>query len=294
MEMHQVRYFLSMAKLLNFTRAADECNVTQPSLTRAIQKLEDELGGALFRRERNRTHLTDLGRLMLPHLERTFEAAEAAKRLAKNVGKAVVAPLVLGIDASLDTDTFDAILGELGKGLPGFELTLTSGTSAVLLEAAMNGDLDLLIVELPDAAPDRLERWSLYNHVYHMVVRVDHPLAMRPPKSLAAARDEDWIDHDGGNCARLRAAAADLGFEPVVRHRANDLAHVKRLVVAGLGSAFMPKPRADERLRSIRFPDADITGEVVLGAVAGRKRSIAADAFVRASRARSWSAQSAE
>jgi len=88
MEMHQVRYFLAMARLLNFTRAADECNVTQPSLTRAIQKLEDELGGALFRRERSRTHLTDLGRLMLPHLERTFEAAEAAKQLAKGVGKA--------------------------------------------------------------------------------------------------------------------------------------------------------------------------------------------------------------
>ncbi|WP_276205501.1 LysR family transcriptional regulator [Sphingomonas montana] len=292
--MHQVRYFLSMVRLLNFTRAADECNVTQPSLTRAIQKLEDELGGALFRRERSRTHLTDLGRLMLPHLERTFEAAEAAKQLAKNVGKAVVAPLVLGVDASLATDTLDTILAELGKGLPGFALTLTTGTSAMLLEAALNGDLDLLIVELPDAAPDRLERWPLFSHGYYMVVRADHPLAMRPPTSLLAARDEAWIDHDGGNCARLRTAAAVLGFEPVVRHRASDPADVKRLVVAGLGSAFMPRPRDDKRLRTIRFPDADVTGEVVLGAVAGRKRGIAADAFVRASRARSWSAASAE
>lgn len=283
-----------MARLLNFTRAADECNVTQPSLTRAIQKLEDELGGELFRRERSRTHLTDLGRLMQPHLERTFEAAEAAKQLAKNVGKAVVAPLVLGVDASLETETLDAILSELGKGLPGFELTLITGTSEALLDSAMNGHVDLLIVELPDAAPDRLERWSLFNHVYHMVVRADHPLAAKPPTSLGAARDEVWIDHDGGNCARLRTAAAALGFEPSVRHRASDMAHVKRLVVAGLGSAFMPRPSHDERLRAIRFPDADVTGEVVLGAVAGRKRSIAADAFVRASRARSWSAASAE
>lgn len=294
MEMHQVRYFLSMSKLLNFTRAADECNVTQPSLTRAIQKLEDELGGALFRRERSRTHLTDLGRLMLPHLERTFEAAEAAKQLAKNVGKAVVAPLVLGVDASLETDTLDGILGELGECLPGFELTLSTGTSEDLLEAAMKGDLDLLIMELPDAAPDRLERWPLFNHVYHMVTRADHPLAIEPPTSLGLARNEAWIDHDGGNCARLRTAAAALGFEPIIRHRASDLAHVKRLIIAGLGSAFMPKPRHDERLRSIRFPDADINGEVVLGAVAGRKRSIAADAFMRASRARSWSAASAD
>lgn len=293
MEMHQVRYFLSMAKLLNFTRAADACNVTQPSLTRAIQKLEDELEGALFRRERSRTHLTDLGRMMLPHLERTFEAAEAAKQLARNVGKAIVTPLILGVDSSLETDTLDGILDELGRGLPGFALTLTAGPSAALLEAAMNGDLDLLILELPEVAPERLERWPLFSHAYHMVTRADHPLAMKPPSSLGAARDEAWIDYDGGNCARLRAAATVLGFEPIVRHRANDLAHVKRLVVAGLGSAFMPRPRDDERLRAIRFPDADITGEVVLGAVAGRKRSIAADAFVRASRARSWSAASA-
>ena len=52
MEMHQVRYFLAVARVLNFTRAADECNVTQPSLTRAIKQLEAELGGDLFRRER--------------------------------------------------------------------------------------------------------------------------------------------------------------------------------------------------------------------------------------------------
>ena len=62
MEMHQVRYFLAAARLLNFTRAAIECHVSQPSLTKAIQKLEDEFGAPLFRRERARTHLTELGK----------------------------------------------------------------------------------------------------------------------------------------------------------------------------------------------------------------------------------------
>ena len=70
MEMHQVRYFLALSDTLNFTRAAERCNVAQPSLTVAIKKLEAELGGPLFRRERNRSHLTDLGRLMKPHFER--------------------------------------------------------------------------------------------------------------------------------------------------------------------------------------------------------------------------------
>ena len=65
MEMHQVRYFLMVARTLNFTRAADECNVTQPSLTRAIKQLEAELGGDLFRRERP-AGLTELGQRMHP------------------------------------------------------------------------------------------------------------------------------------------------------------------------------------------------------------------------------------
>jgi DNA-binding MarR family transcriptional regulator len=69
MELHQIRYFLAVAETLNFNRAAERCNVSQPTLTRAIKKLEEELGGPLFRRERKLTHLTDLGRLMRPHLE---------------------------------------------------------------------------------------------------------------------------------------------------------------------------------------------------------------------------------
>jgi DNA-binding transcriptional LysR family regulator len=65
MEMHQVRYFLAICETLNFTRAAERCHVSQPALTRAIKKLEEELGGPLFRRERNLTHLTELGQVAM-------------------------------------------------------------------------------------------------------------------------------------------------------------------------------------------------------------------------------------
>ena len=84
MEMHQVRYFLAVADTLNFTRAAEQCHVSQPALTRAIQQLEEELGGLLLRRERKLTHLTDFGRLIEPHLRQLFADAEAAKSTARN------------------------------------------------------------------------------------------------------------------------------------------------------------------------------------------------------------------
>lgn len=288
MEMHQVRYFLAVARELNFTRAADDCDVTQPSLTRAIQKLEEELGGVLFRRERNHTHLTDLGRLMLPHLERTYEAAEAAKQLAKGVGRAEIAPLSLGVQSVVASETLNAILKELARGLPGFNLTLTSGPGEVLLQTAMNGGVDLLITELPEDPPERIDHWLLYQHTYAMMTRADHPLSRSDEPSLSTLRDEIWIDHEGDGCARLKSAGAAMAFEPVVRHQARDMQQLRQMVGSGLGSAFIPEPRGAEGLAVIFLKDAQMTHDVVLGAVAGRKRGLATDAFIRASRARNW------
>src|ERR1700744_6577333 len=83
MELHQVRYFVALANSMTFTRAAEQCNVTQPALTKAIQKLEYELGGPLVFRERQLTQLTDLGKLMLPILEQTLAAIESARTNAR-------------------------------------------------------------------------------------------------------------------------------------------------------------------------------------------------------------------
>lgn len=289
MEMHQVRYFLAVARELNFTRAADECDVTQPSLTRAIQKLEEELGGPLFRRERSRTHLTDLGRLMWPHLERTYEAAEAAKQLARGVGRAEVAPLALGVQSTIASETLKIILKELAQGLPGFALTLTAGPGQTLMETALNGGLDLLITELPDDPPERMDHWPLYQHAYAVMTRAGHPLSLSAQPSLSTLREEHWIDHEGDGCARLKAAGAAMDFEPLVRHRVNDMQQIRQMVASGLGSAFIPAPRAADGLAVIFVQDAQMTRDVVLGAVAGRRRGLAADAFIRASRARNWS-----
>ena len=83
--MHQIRYFLAVARTLNFTRAAEDCSVSQPSLTRAIQTLEAELGGELFHRERGLTHLTELGVKMLPLVQQCFDSAAAAKSLSNSL-----------------------------------------------------------------------------------------------------------------------------------------------------------------------------------------------------------------
>ena len=92
MEMHQVRYFLATVSELNFTKAAEKCNVTQPSLTRAIKQLEDELGGDLFRRERPQAQLTELGQRLYPLLKQCYESALGAR--SHDVGRGGWVPVL--------------------------------------------------------------------------------------------------------------------------------------------------------------------------------------------------------
>jgi DNA-binding transcriptional LysR family regulator len=287
MEMHQVRYFLAVARTLNFTRAADECNVTQPSLTRAIQKLEDEFGGLLFRRERALTHLTDLGREMLPHLQRTYDAAQAARALAQEFGKAQVAPLSLGVQRSIATPVLSAVLGEVARQLAGLELRLVDGGFAELMEATLHGDLDFVIVERRDGAPDRFEAWELYRQPYRVALPAAHRLAAADSIRLGDLHAEPWIgsDEDGGEFGSLCGLA---GVAPVIAHRVAGSASATPLVAAGLGCALVPDGPAAEGVVIRPLADADIGRTILLGAIAGRRRSVAAEAFVRAARARSW------
>src|SRR6266704_2899416 len=115
MEMHQVRYFLATVGELNFTKAADKCNVSQPSLTRAVKQLEDELGGDLFRRERPHAQLTELGLRMLPLLKQCYESAMGARSLASAIKGGELGVLRLALSHTVDMGILIAHLTELQK-----------------------------------------------------------------------------------------------------------------------------------------------------------------------------------
>ena len=102
MEMHQVRYFLAAVSELNFTKAADKCNVSQPSLTRAIKQLEAELGGDLFRRERPQAQLTELGERMLPLLKQCYDSALGARSLASAIKSGEIGTLRLALSRTIE------------------------------------------------------------------------------------------------------------------------------------------------------------------------------------------------
>ena len=173
MEMHQIRYFLAVAETLNFTRAAEDCHVAQPSLSRAIRKLEEELGGDLFRRERSRTHLTDLGRGMHPLLRQASESAAAAKEQAASYKSAAHAPLRIGLSLTVCVDVIAPMLSELARAFPGLELHLVHTAAAEVMEGLKAGDIELGIVADMGADWDRLDHWPLFEEGFVLLAPPD-------------------------------------------------------------------------------------------------------------------------
>jgi DNA-binding transcriptional LysR family regulator len=288
MEMHQVRYFLAAARTLNFTRAAEESNVSQPSLTRAIQKLEEEFGGQLFRRERSLTHLTELGRQMVPLLERTYNAAQAAKQLAKGIGKDTLAPMTLGVAGGISAP-LQAALAEVSSALPGFQLSLTKGDAATLIEGMLKGDIDAAILVEPRALPERLDRIELLTQNFVVIAPKDGELARTVNLAVGHLSAVGWIKGDSDIADEFCERCASAGVDPNFRHHAASEADLIELVGSGLGCAFVATTaNLPATVVALQIEDLLITRPTVFVTVSGRKRSTATDALIRAIKARSW------
>src|SRR4051812_26405240 len=152
MEMHQARYFVALCETLNFTRAAEKCNVTQPSLTRAIKLLEEELGGPLFNRKRNQTHLTELGRMMQPHLREVIEQARSARARAAGFFALRAARLKLGVARGVSFRALSETLRQFVASYPDTEIALHDDRPVELREALRRGEFEVVL--LPQRSHD--------------------------------------------------------------------------------------------------------------------------------------------
>jgi LysR family hydrogen peroxide-inducible transcriptional activator len=297
MDLTQIRYFLALARTLNFTRAAEACNVTQPALTKSIQRLEDELGGPLLLRERLLTQLTPLGQAMHPLLEQTHATSERAKEHAASLKRDTASPLRVGLTPDVPADPFLPLFRELAARLPGFGLHLQDAPDAELAEALLHGTLDVAVVTGGAALPDRLNRWPLFTDVAVLVVPPGHALdgEGEAPVPLAALHGAAVV-YAGPDCvmARLLARAGQgNGVQPGLRHRTGTTDRAADLVRAGLGvaaSTRRARPLPGLRLRPVA---GQAPHDVLLVAVAGRPFPRAADAFIKLARARDWAPLSA-
>ncbi|TIS54159.1 MAG: LysR family transcriptional regulator [Mesorhizobium sp.] len=293
MEMQQVRYFLALSSTLNFTRAAEECHVTQPALTRAIKNLEDELGGELIRRERRHSHLTELGRRMLPLLQQCYDAASSAKSLAKAVKSSDVAPLKVAISNSINIALLISPFSELFRAYPGVHLKISRGAPMIVVEALKIGDAELAIAGPLGQAWDRICTWPLFDEEIELVVNSEHPLGRRNEADVALSQlvgepilsRVDWeTSEDLSRFLRANGFAHEAAHEVETDHDLLALLEAN----AGVGFVSMTAPRSPN-VRRLKLRDIDISRTVAVYGVAGRQRSPVATTLLNLLRATDWS-----
>lgn len=290
MEMQQVRYFLAVAKALNFTQAAEDCHIAQPTLSRSIRNLELEFGGDLFRRERGLTHLTDLGRLILPLLVQCYESAQEAKRLALAYRNGGTAPLRLAVSHSVNLALLVPALTELVKALPGLELTFFRGTAQQVADRLKVGEAELAVAGSLGDAWDRLESWSLFEEGYAFVVGKSHPLALRNRVGLLDIVDTRLIcrlEGDQVDCVNALLESHDIKRD--LSHDVISDQDLAALLEANVAAAIMPESACSSaHLRSVVVDGLNVRRSVYLYAVAGRERTPAAAGLLKLLRAADW------
>ena len=293
MEMYQVRYFLTVARTLNFTRAAGECDVAQPSLSRAIKQLEAELGGELFRRERPQTILTELGQRMLPILTRCNESANNATALAAAVKKGEAGTLRVALSSTIDLGILLPHVHKLGKIFDGPTLIVRRGSAAETLELLKSGDAEIAIAGAKNEEEQSLESWPLFDERFLLSCGRTHRLANRASVVLADLHSERLVLARHSEHADVLAALLHKEKVQLERcHEAFSDEDLNKLVADGAGIAIVPRslPPLDGAV-SIPIEGLDLRRTVYLFGIAGRPRTAAASTFMNLLRAADWRAQ---
>lgn len=291
MELHQVRYFLATVSELNFTKAADKCNVTQPSLTRAIKLLEDELGGDLFRRERPHAQLTELGQRMYPLLKQCYESALGARSLATAIRNGEVGTLRLALSRTINPNMLTSCLSELRRLFNRLELKLLRGTATEIVELLKKDEAELAVAADIEEEWDRLDRWPLFTEKFQLLVNAMHRLASLTSINVEDLRQERFLR--SAHCERTEKLAALLRSYDLDLDNGHDLTSEQDLITlieADFGVAFVPcSMQYPETLKQAPVIGIELDRSVYLYGVAGRQRTAVASAVVKMLRAADWS-----
>jgi len=291
MEMHQVRYFLAVAQELNFSRAAEKCNVSQPSLSRAIQQLEGEFGGHLFHRERHLTHLTDLGQMVRPHLETVYEAAIKAKQLSRDVSQLKRVPLKLGIMSTISPSEIVGLVAALKTRYEGLELRLCDADARELRDRLISGDLEVIICALPgEESDERTHVIPLFREQMVIAVHQGHRLASEKAFPVKELDGECYIHRM--NCEFAGYAdhiLQEKGVTCTPTYWSERDDWTLAMVAAGLGFAFMPANAAKHPgVVALPVVEPEFWREVRMVTVRGRPHSPGVGALVREAMSKKW------
>jgi DNA-binding transcriptional LysR family regulator len=292
MEMQQVRYFVALARELNFTRAAEQCNVSQPALTRAIQQLEHELGGPLFHRERGNTHLSELGRMMLPYLQTVEESTQAARDQARAVKKLERATLTIGTMCTIGPQLISDLLIRFQAQHPAVEVQVIDAGAPAMIEMLEKGELEVAIVGVPGELPDSLHQLPIFEERFVILLPPDHRLVAHNPVRAAELDKEPYVSRS--NCEVFEPVREELNGRGVFLRQVFSSPRddwVQGMIKAGLGLGFFPEFSVTDPDLVVRpLVEPSFHRSIYLATVRGRPHSPAVGAFVQEARRYPWPA----
>ncbi|EAR49989.1 transcriptional regulatory protein [Oceanicola granulosus HTCC2516] len=290
MEMSQIRYALAAAGTLNFTKAASDCNVSQPALTRAIKALEDELGAQIFHREGRSVHVSEFGKSILPHLRQIMDQAGVTRTLAENYRLLNKAPVRLGVLSTVGHVRLARFLAAFEATYEGVELTVSEAPLAELQDLLEADEIDLAILNPAGAKADAYRLSPLYEERYVVILPPDHRLREKNAIGLADLSGESYVDRLACEMREMvMKVCAVEGVELYARFRSEREDWVQAMVSAGIGFAFAPEysvfvPGVIQR----PLVAPSVTRSIALASIPGRPYSPATQALVRSAAGFAW------
>ena len=240
-ELQQLRYFCAVVRTTSFTKAAEQEEVSQPSLSQQIHKLETELGAPLFERLGRSVKLTLIGEALLPRALAVLQELAAARSETQSLLDGVQGELRVGCIPTVMPFFLAPRLPAFVKIYPNVSLRLLEDTTARLLERLRSGDLDLAVVALPISSPD-IVCSELFREEILLAVTSDHPMAQHPAVSLSQLRHERMLLLKEGHCFRdsVLTACHKANLELRSIFESDQFASIFPLVAAGYGVSLIP------------------------------------------------------
>lgn len=239
----RLAYFAGVARQEHVTRAAQEMGVPQSTLSRAIVRLEQDLGVTLFARNGRTVSLTPAGRTFLTSVERALAEVERAAESVQADADPATGRVAFGFLHTMGSETVPGLIRAFRADHPRIRFTLVQNYGEAMIERLRAGDLDLCLTSPVPDAPDLVAR-RLDEQRLRLVVPDDHRLAARKRIRLAEAADESFVTLEPGYGLRRITddLCAEAGFTPRVAFEGEEAETLRGLVAAGLGVALLPPP----------------------------------------------------
>jgi LysR family hydrogen peroxide-inducible transcriptional activator len=239
MEFDQLRYFLRIAELANFTRAADELRISQPALSRSIQRLEQELGQPVFERHGRSLSLTEAGTRLQGRAQQILSLIDDTKAEICDDGQS--GRVRVGAIPTIAPYFLPEVLRQFSKEFPNANLIVQENTTDALLKSCTQGEIDLAILALPVAAK-YLEVEELFKEELLLVLPPAHPLVKKEKIRPSDVEPYPFVLLDEAHCLsdNIVSFCRERSFQPVAVERTSQLAMVQELVALSHGVSMIP------------------------------------------------------